>query len=81
MGGQLAKSRPKMTNISLFSIETQVPLNDFSSAIFKNLDVDNQMSQSCGQDEPLSWPKNAYFSCVIGIYFVAFFIDHPVFSY
>ena len=79
MGGQLAKSRPKMTNISLFSIETQVPLNDFSSAIFKNLDVDNQMSQSCGQDEPLSWPKNAFFSCVIGIYFVAFFIDHPVY--
>ena len=67
-----------MTNISLFSIETQAPLNDFSSAIFKNLDVDNQMSQNCGQDEPLSWPKNAFFSCVIGIYFVAFFIDHPV---
>ena len=67
-----------MTNISLFSIEMQVPLNDFSSAIFKNLDVDNQMSQNCGQDEPLSWPKNAFFSCVIGIYFVAFFIDHPV---
>ena len=63
-----------MTNISLFSIETQVPLNDFSSAIFKNLDVDNQMSLSCGQDETLSCPKNVYFSCVIGVYFVAFFI-------
>ena len=67
----------KNLTIGLFSIERQVPLNDFSGAIFKNLDVDNQMSR-CGQDEPLSWPKNAFFSCVIGIYFVAFFIDHPV---
>ena len=36
------------------------------------------MSLSCGQDKPLSCPKNAYFSCVICVYFVAFFIDHPV---
>ena len=67
-----------MTNISQFSTETQLPLNDFSCDIFKNLVVDNQMSLSSGQDEPLSYPKNSHFSCVRGVYFVAFFIDHPV---
>ena len=49
-----------MTAISQFSIETKVYLNDFLSDIFKNLNVDNQMSQSCGQDEPLGCPKNAF---------------------
>ena len=51
-------------------------LDDFSSDIFKSLNVDNQMSLSCGQDEP---PEIAFFSCVIGIYLVSFFFDHPVF--
>ena len=32
---------------------------------------------SCGQDEPLRSPKMAYFSCVIGIYFLSFY-DHPI---
>ena len=41
-----------MTNISQFSIETDVYLNHFSTDIFKNLDVDNQMSITCGGDEP-----------------------------
>ena len=41
-----------MTNISQFPIETEVYLNDFSSDIFKSLDVDKQMSLSCGQVEP-----------------------------
>ena len=49
-----------MTNISPVSIETKVYLNDFSSEIFENLNVDNQMSISCGQDEPYSCPKNAF---------------------
>ena len=44
----------------------------------KNFDIDNQMSLSSGQDETLSCPKNSFFSCVRGIYFVTFFIDHPV---
>ena len=43
-----------VTNINLFSIETDVYLNHFSSDIFKNLEVDNQMSLSCGRDEPQS---------------------------
>ena len=67
-----------MTNIGRFSIETKVCLNDFLGDIFKNLNIDNQMSLSSGQDEPLSCPKNSHFSCVRGVYFVAFFIDHPV---
>ena len=56
----------------------KVCLSDFLSDKFKKLNVDNQMSQSCGQDEPLGCPKNAFFSCVIGIYFVSFFFDHLV---
>ena len=68
-----------MTIISQYSIETKVYLNDFLSDKFKNLNVDNQMSLSCGQDESLGCPKNAFFSCVIGIYFVSFFFDHPVY--
>ena len=36
------------------------------------------MFLSCGQDEPLSWLKNAFFNCLIGVYCVSFFIDHPV---
>ena len=67
-----------MTNIGQFSIETKVCLNDFLSDIFKNLNVDNQISLSCGQYEPNSCPKNALFSCVIGVYYVSFFFDHPV---
>ena len=43
-----------MTNTSQFSIETDVYLNHFSSDIFKNLDVDNQMSIGCGVNEPQS---------------------------
>ena len=37
-----------------------------------------QMFISCGQDEPLKSPLKAYFICVIGIYFVSFFYEHPV---
>ena len=70
-----------MTNICQLSIETKVYLNDFSSDIFKSLNVFNQMSLSCGQDEPLGCPENAFFSCVIGIYLVSFFFDHPVCMY
>ena len=63
---------------SQFFIETHVYLNHFSRDKFKNLDVDNKMSLSCGWDEPQSWPKNAFFSGVIGIYFVTFFFEHTV---
>ena len=35
---------------------------------------------SCGQDEPYRSPKKAYFSCVIGLYFLSFFYEHPVCS-
>ena len=66
-----------MTNISQFSIETDVYLNHFSTDIFKNLDVDNQMSD-CDGDEPQIWPKNVFFSCVIVNYFVTFFFGHTV---
>ena len=63
---------------SQFFIETHVYLNHFSRDKFKNLDVDNKMSLSCGWEEPHSWPKNAFFIGVISIYFVTFFFEHTV---
>ena len=33
---------------------------------------------SCGQDELYRSPKKAYFSCLIGLYFLSFFYEHPV---
>ena len=33
---------------------------------------------SCGQYELYRSPKNAYFSCLIGLYFLSFFYEHPV---
>ena len=51
----------------------------FSSDKFKKLNVYKQMSLSYGWDEPQRWPKNAFFSCVIGIYFVTFFFEHIVY--
>ena len=38
------------------------------------------MSTIFGQDEPHRRPKKAYFSCAIGVYFMSFFYEHPVFS-
>ena len=35
---------------------------------------------SCGQDEHLRSPQKVYFSCVISIYLVSFFYEHPVVS-
>ena len=66
-----------MTNVSQFSVETKVYLNEFLSDIFKNLNVDIKMSSSCGQDEPLTCPKNAFFSSVIGIDFVTYYYCSP----
>ena len=67
-----------MAKIIYFSIETQVSLNNILSEIFEILAVDNQMVTSCGQDEPLRSSKKAYFICLIGIYLMSFFYDHPV---
>ena len=63
---------------SQFFIETHVYLNHFSRDQFKNIDVDNKMSLSCGWEEPHSWPKMPFFISVISIYFVTFFFEHTV---
>ena len=68
----------KMAKINYFSNEIQLSLNHTQSEIFEILVVDKQMFISCGQDEPLRSPQKAYFICVIGIYFVSFFYEHPV---
>ena len=65
---------------SQFFIETHVYLNHFSRDKFKNLDVDNKMSLSCGWEEPHSWPKMPFFISVISIYFVTFFFEHTVYQ-
>ena len=36
------------------------------------------MVASCGQDKPHRNPKKVNFSCIIGIYLMSFFYDHPV---
>ena len=36
------------------------------------------MSLSFGLNEPLSCPKIALFCGVMGVYFVSFFLEHPV---
>ena len=46
--------------------------------MFEILGVDKQMFVSCGQDEPYRSSKKAYFSHVIGLYFLSFFYEHPV---
>ena len=56
----IIQSRFKMTYIRQFSIESKRYVNEFSSDIFKNLNVDIQMSLSCGQDKLLGCPENAF---------------------
>ena len=58
----------------------QLSLNHICSEIFEILGVDKQMFISCGQDELFKSPKKAYFSCLIGLYFLSFFYEHPVYS-
>ena len=67
-----------MAKINYFSKEIQLSLNHIKSDLFEILGVDKQMFISCGQDEPQRSPKEAYLNCVIGIYFLSFFYDHPV---
>ena len=54
--------------------------NRFLSEIFENLDVDYQMLISLGKNEPFYRPRYQFFSHVIGIYFISFFVEHPVVS-
>ena len=67
-----------MAKIKNFLKEIQVSLNFILSEIFEILGVDYQMSTTCGQDKLHRSYKKAYFSCVISIYFLSFFYDHPV---
>ena len=74
----ISQSMLKIAKINYFSNEIQLSLNHTWSEIFEILVVDKPIFISCGQDEPLKSPQMAYFSCVIGIFFVSFFYDHPV---
>ena len=68
-----------MAKIDCFSNEIQLSLNNIYSEIFEILGVDYQRSTSFGQDEPHRNPKKAYSNCAIGIYFMSFFYEHPVY--
>ena len=74
----ISQIRLKMAKISYFSNEIQLSLNHILSEIFEILGVNKQMFISCGQDELYRSPKKAYFSCLIGLYFLSFFYEHPV---
>ena len=52
--------------------------NHILSEIFKILGEDKQIFISCGQDEPYRNSKKAYFSRVIGLYFLSFFYEHAI---
>ena len=78
--GQISQNRHKMYQICQISIQIQVPQNELQSAIFENLDVDNQMLGTCGQYEPFYSPLNAFFRSVIAQYFWSFFFEHPVYN-
>ena len=72
------QSRLITAKITYFSNEIQLSLNHIWSELFEIIGVNKQMFISFGQDEPHRSPKEAYFNCVIGIYFLSFFYEHPV---
>ena len=72
------QSRLITAKITYFSNEIQLSLNHILSELFEIIGVNKQMFISFGQDEPHRSPKEAYFNCVIGIYFLSFFYEHPV---
>ena len=51
---KICKSRPEITQICQISIKIQVPQNDFQKEIFLNFDVDIQMLDTCGSNEPFN---------------------------
>ena len=48
--------------------------------ILKKIDLNNQTVSTCGQLEPIFSLKYADISCVIALYFLSFFYEHPVFT-
>ena len=59
-------------------IEIKVPKIEILSEILEEKDIDNQMFTILGLEEPLFRLKYSDFSCVIALYFVSIFYDHPV---
>ena len=52
----ISQNRHKMAQIRQISIKIQVPQKEFKIAKFNKPDIDNQMSGTCGQYEPLYTP-------------------------
>ena len=62
----------------LICIEIKVSEIEILSEILEELDVDNKMFTIFGLQEHLFRLKYSDFSCVIALYFLSFFYDHPV---
>ena len=76
----ISQNRHKMTQIWQISIKIKVPQKEFKIAKFNKPDIDNQMSGTYGQYEPLYTPWNVFFSFVIAQYFISFLFEHTVFT-
>ena len=64
----------------LICFESKVPETEILSKILEELDIDNQMFTIFSLEELLFMLKYFDFSCVITLYFVSFFYEHPVHS-
>ena len=62
----------------LICFESKVSETEILSKILEELDIDNQMFTIFSLEELLFMLKTLDFSCVIALYFVSFFYEHPV---
>ena len=53
--------------------------NQFLSEKFENVNVGNQMSQTCGPYESINSTQRALFRGVMAPYFLSLFFEHPVY--
>ena len=68
------------SEILLICFESKVSETEILSKILEELDIDNQMFTIFSLEELLFMLKYLDFSCVIALYFVSFFYEHPVCS-
>ena len=66
------------SEILLICFESKVSEAEILSKILEEIDIDNQMFTILCLEELLFMLKYLDFSCVIALYFLSFFYDHPV---
>ena len=67
------------SEILLICFESKVSETEILSKILEQLDINNQMFTIFSLEELLFMLKYLDFSCVIALYFVSFFYEHPVY--